>query len=753
MAEPVIQRTFAGGELAPVHHARADLAKYQQGAKTVKNFVVRKEGGVSNRAGTRFVEACKTTDAGTRLMRFTMSVTGFDILIEVGAGYFRFYASGERLEVSGVPAWSAVTNYVPGDLVSVAGVNYYAHTASLNQTPPNGSFWHALTGAIYEIPTPYALDDVFKWTQSGNVIDITHNDHVPRELVFVSTTRWVLQTVSTIPTIGPPGGTSGSAGAAGARTFAYVVTTAKAETYEESNPSAVITIVAAADPTEDAPHVLTWTAVTGAVEYYVYGDPYENGVFGFLGVAASTTFNDTGFIPDFSSTPPIPRNLFTSPGGFPATAARFQQRRFYANLSFAEGDAVYGSRSGFPANFGISSPLQDDDAVTFKVAGNNAHAVRYLIALKDGLILLTDGGEWTVTGGSGAKSPITPTSIDTEQETYVGIADDVRPAVIGNTILYLQARGTVMRELRFDQEVEGLAGKDLSIFASHLTGRGKTIVAMDYGQVPDSVIWCVRSDGRLLGLTYIPEEEVWGWHRHESLSNLPGETTATLGVFEDVCVVSEADEDIAYFIVARTIGGSTVRYIERLESRQIRDGFFATDAFFVDCGLSYSGVPANVFSGLDHLEGQIVAVLGDGAVVFNGDPTSALAASFTVTGGTITLTADVSVAHIGLPIRYADLELLDLDTAGSSVRDKKKRVVAVTLLVEHSARSFWIGPDTGSLTQYDQQLFEPAGFAFSGQLELTPTAMFTETGRVFIRQIDPLPITVLGVIPSVDLGG
>src|SRR6185436_20831633 len=95
-------------------------------------------------------------------------------------------------------------------------------------------------------------------------------------------------------------------------------------------------------------------------------------------------------------------------------------------------DGVFGSRTGFESNFGISTPLQDDDAITFRLAGNNHHPVRWLVSVKAGLILLTDGGEWTATGGNGPNTPMTPSSLFADQETYNGVAGNVRPVVIGD---------------------------------------------------------------------------------------------------------------------------------------------------------------------------------------------------------------------------------------------------------------------------------------------------------------------------------
>ncbi|HMG18859.1 MAG TPA: hypothetical protein VK573_09055, partial [Gemmatimonadales bacterium] len=611
MSDSIIERSFAAGELAPVLHARADLSKYTQGLRTCRNFVVRREGGVSNRPGFRFVAACKTDDFGTRLMRYVGSIAGESFLIEMGQGYFRFYQNGAPLEVTGVAPYDIGTDYVQGDLVEEADVIYYAKAATTGDTPPDASFWHPLTDALYEIPTPYALSQLPDWNQSGNVITLTHPAYPPYELICYDETTWVLQPVSTLPTLGAPQTVVGVAGAAGTLTYVYVVTAAADDTYEETNPSSPATIASCAVPTAAAPNTLSWAALTGAAEYYVYCDPFGNGVYGYLGTAISTSFNDTGVTPDFALSPPTAVVRFQSSGDYPSHSAMYQQRRFFANTDL-EPDAIWGSRTGFRNNFGISTPLQDDDAVTFRLAGNNQHPIRHMAALKAGLILLTDGGEWTITGGAGPKSPITPSSVDASQETYVGIAADVRPAVVGNAILYVQARGTILRDLQFEQQVEGLAGRDLTIFATHLFER-HTLTALDYQQVPHSIIWCVRDDGILLGLTYIPDQDIWGWHRHDSVS------VGFTSLFEDVCVLPELEEDALYVIVAREIDGDTVRYIERLERRDLRPGYIHATSFFVDSGLSYSGAPADVFSGLEHLEGQIVAVLADGIVLFDGD--------------------------------------------------------------------------------------------------------------------------------------
>jgi hypothetical protein len=193
--------------------------------------------------------------------------------------------------------------------------------------------------------------------------------------------------------------------------------------------------------------------------------------------------------------------------------------------------------------------------------------------------------------------------------------------------------------------------------------------------------------------------------------------------------------------VQRTIAGTLRRYIERLEPREIVN--FTLDAFFVDAGLTYNGVPVSVVSGLTHLEGQTVRVVGDGAVV---------PGTFVVTSGHVTLPAAYSIIHVGLPY-VPELETLDLDVSGGSVRDKQKKISSLALLIDKSSRGFLVGPDAAHLTPHKLDPWEPIASESSGQVRQTLLNGYGEKGRIFLRQPDPLPITVLGLIPNVDVGG
>jgi hypothetical protein len=225
------------------------------------------------------------------------------------------------------------------------------------------------------------------------------------------------------------------------------------------------------------------------------------------------------------------------------------------------------------ANFAISTPIEDSDSISFALAGRQVNVVKHLLDLAR-LLVFTTGSVLAVDGDQAGT--LTPSAINPRRVARQGIGR-LPPLEVNDAAIYVQGRGSIVRSLvpvEAGGAFGGYSGSNLCVFANHLFD-GYTVVDWDYAEEPSGVVWVVRSDGVLLGLTYLAEEQIWGWHRHD-----------TDGFVENVCVIPEGAEDRVYLVVRRTIGGATVRYVERMESR-----FFTAveDAWFVDCGLSYSG--------------------------------------------------------------------------------------------------------------------------------------------------------------------
>lgn len=584
----LIQRNFAGGELSPSVYARSDQVKYQTGLRTCLNFIIRKSGGVCNRPGTRYIAAARTPPIGQDpvygLLRFIFS-DDQTYIIEISPKRMRVIKNGALVTVSATPpVWSNAVTYANGVCVERFGSHYISLAAgNLNHDPDiSPTFWHLLPGAtaprVFEYPYAWesvgALGDMItpiRYQQSGDTLILALGGlYGPLRIVRSDDNVWYVEGYPVAPSVAAPTITGVTSGGAGANSYSYVVTAIADSTFEESMQSNTVTINAAAVPTSGAPHVVNFTG-TGT-EFDVYRA--LNGKFGFIGTATASPFNDVGYTPDMTITPPRTLNP-----GTPAVVAFVQQRLVMANMDAGgaspEPEKIVMSRTGKFTNFTNSLPSQDDDSVTFNLASKKISEVRAIF--EAGVpIIFTASGEWVLLGGG--DGTITPTTINAKQQSSNGTSSRCDPVQVDDTVIYVQARGSVVRDFKYSMEGDGYSGKDLSVYADHLF-KGHTIIALDYAQNPNSIIWALRDDGVLLGLSYLREHAVWGWHRH-----------TTDGEIKDIAVIPEGQEDVLYMVVKRTIAGRDVYYIERLEPRE---DTIVEDAFYVDCGLSYDGRNTN----------------------------------------------------------------------------------------------------------------------------------------------------------------
>lgn len=677
----ILQRSFAGGEMSPEMFGRLDDAKYQSGIAKCRNFITKPQGPAENRPGFAFVRAVKDSTQRVRLIPFTFSTTQ-TMVIEVGAGYFRFHTAGGTILASGAP---------------------------------------------YEVANPYAEADLFDlhYVQSADVMTIVHPGYAPRELRRLGATNWQLTTISFAASIAAPAApTLAAAGHTTVKyTYHYVVTAIDADGVSESAPSAASSVGGNLFET-GATVTISWTAVAGASRYNIY--KMQGGLYGYLGQTTGLSIVDDNIGPDLSKTPPIYDAVFGAAGDYPAAVSYHEQRRCFAGTTNRPQN-IWMTKSGTEANMSYSLPIRDDDRIAFRVAAREANTIRHIVPLTQ-LLLLTSAAEWRVTSVN--SDAITPSTISVRPQSYVG-ASNVQPAIINNTLIYGSARGGHVRELAYNWQANGFITGDLSLRASHLFDTFD-VLDMCYAKAPRPIVWFVSSSGKLLGLTYVPEQQVGAWHQHD-----------TDGVFESCTVVAEGAEDVLYCVIRRSIGGASVRYIERMASRQFDA---AADAFFVDCGLTYRGAPADTISGLGHLEGKTVSILADGAV----HPQRV------IVGGAITLDQAASVVHVGLPIT-ADLQTLPIAAPVDNGygQGRYKAINKVWLRVWRSSGIF-IGPDADKLTEAKQRTTEPFGTPpalKSEEIQVMLTPSWADSGQVFVRQSDPLPLTIVSMTAEVALGG
>lgn len=677
------QRSFGGGEVTPEFFGRIDDAKYQTGAALVRNFLILPHGPAANRPGFAYVRAVKDSSKKTRLIEFEYSTTQ-TFAVELGAGYFRFHTQGGTL---------------------------------MNGESP------------YEIANPYAEADLFDihYVQSADVLTLVHPNYAPRELRRLGALNWQLTTISFVPTMTAPTGVTATATQATSpsnlTTQRYKVTTIGEDGLDQSLASASAECTNNLNQT-GAYNTISWTAVAGAKRYNVYKQ--SNGLYGYMGQTDGTSFTDDNITADIATTPPEQFNPFSGAGNYPGAASYFEQRRCFAG-TINKPQNIWMTRPGTESNLSYSLPTREDDSINFRVAAREANTIRHIVPLSN-MVLLTSSAEWRVTSLN--SDAITPSTISVRPQSYIG-ASNVQPLIVNNNLIYSAARGGHVRELAYNWQANGYITGDISLRAPHLFD-GLEIRDAAYAKSPQPICWFVSSNGKLLGLTYVPEHQVGAWHHHD-----------TDGEFESVCAVSEGAEDAVYAIVRRTINGQSVRYVERMGSRLFSD---PADAFFVDCGATYDGAPNDTISGLSFLEGKTVNILADGAV----HPQRV------VTGGSITLDVEASKVQIGLPIE-ADLNTLPLAMQIDSGfgQGRYKNINKVWIRV-HESSGIFVGPTADKLTEAKQRTTEPWGSPPALKSEEIPvmlTPSWADSGQVFIRQSDPLPLTIVSLTMEVAIGG
>jgi hypothetical protein len=489
--------------------------------------------------------------------------------------------------------------------------------------------------------------------------------------------------------------------------------------------------------------------------------------------------------------------------GYPSRVEFYKDRLVFAS-STSSPQTVWMSKAANYTDFGRSTPLQDDDAITAVLNARQVNAIQDLVALQK-LLILTTGGEWLTTENQ--DGVLAPSTIGFDFQSYIG-SSSIPAILIGKSAIFVQNRGYIVRDIGYRFEDDGYVGDNLTTFSSHLT-EGKAIVSAAYQQIPYSIVWFVREDGVLLAMTYVKEQNVVGWTQME-----------IDGLVESIAVIPEGGEDSLYLSINR----NGTRFIERLNTRLIDD---VREGIFLDAALTYDGrnttaktltvtgstwavgdsvtvtasastfvvgdvgdvvvmgytdgfnarllitaytsatvvtatietpidttlratattdwgIARDVMSGLDHLEDETVGILSDGFVQEQQ----------VVASGSITLGSHGVLVHVGLPY-LSDFETLTVNVPGNETTRMRNKAIKRVGVILQDSRSIFAGSDADHLTEYeprnDESMVSPPALV-NGVAQIWISSDFEENGRVFIRQSDPLPMAILGVIPEVEFG-
>jgi hypothetical protein len=730
---------FNAGEFSPALEGRTDLAKYPHACKLIENFLLLSQGPAQRRGGSRYVAPVKNESNRGWLVRFEFNATQAFIL-EFGDLYVRFYTD---------------------------------HGYVLN------------VGVPYEIVSPYAIADLtnadgscaLQFVQSGDVVYLAHSSEAVKAytLTRFANTNWVFAEYA--PNQGPfleENGTTTTVIASA--TTGAITLTASAATFVATDVGRLVRLQVQnlnVKPWEAGKVYAindlarfdgkTYKALTAATSGSAPPTHEQGNAFdGQAGV--QWAYQDAGYgiarITAFTS------NLIVSATVIQDAANGLNQipADAVANASTRWRLGAWSATSGYPSSvtfflnrlhwgFGLrwaasvpndfANMSQDffgettiDAAIVEQVQAQDVNAIEWMEGV-DRLVIGTGGGEFVV-GPQTTNEAYGPGNISIVKQSKQRVRA-VQPVLAGNSVVYVQRAGRKLLSLDYVIERDKFASTDLAVLAERITRTG--IIATAFQGEPHQIVWCLLGNGKLIGFTYNQEQEVTGWHRHpiggsgfvESIASIPA---------------PDGNREELWLIVRRTINGATHRYVEYFErpwegpDQDGTEGDDQADAFYVDSGLTYDGASTTTITGLDHLEGETVQILADGAV----QPDK------TVSGGAITLTRSASKVQVGLQAiaRLVPMRLEGGNPEGTS-QGKLSRItdLVIRFVDTLGGKAGLMGRTLDAISfRSPSTLMGSAEAIRSGDFHMTFPGDWERDEFLEIRQEQPLPMTVAALMPN-----
>lgn len=808
-ASPIINALNAG-EWSPLLDGRTDLAGYSASASKMENFIPSIQGPAIKRGGTGFVRAVKDSTDRTWLVPFvkardtayqiefgdlycrfyqdrspvlnavTKSITGITAANPpVVTSATHGYSDGQEIFISGVVGmteinnrWFIVANKTAGtyELTTIHGDNvdgsaYTAYTSG------------GTSGTPYEIVSPYSAAALVNtagelnidYVQTGDILYITDRAGLlePRKLSRTSATSWAFSTVQ--PDAGPWNAlpTAGVASMYASAATGTITLTIVAGTFQASDVGSLYRldqeIIISTQPWETSKSITAGdyrrsegkeykaatTGTTGTdIPAHTGGTVSDGGVdwdyvspgYGIARITAQagttatatvlTTFPQT-LIGSGNATTLFRSSAWSTNKGYPTCVTFFRER-----ICYGHGQNLYFSNAGRFDDFSIDyfGEVLAESAITITVQSSQANEI---VGLTEGNVLTvnTIGSEFIVTAPSTA-NPFGPNNVALSQQTAYG-SRPIRPIRIGESVLFLQASGRKVRSMQFTFEVDNFTAPDMTVRAAHITI--PSIIGWARQEEPYQTVWAIRSDGELLSFAFDQTQQVRAWARHL--------IAGTDAVVESVSVIPSPDgeRDDVWLVVSRTINGGTYRYIEYIQTEYLT-GDDQEDAKYGDSMLTYDSTAATTVYGFDHLEGETVGVLADGAAT----------PDVVVSNGEVTIAEAASVQQIGLRFTATyGMNRIDAGAGDGTSQAKTKRMTDVAFRVIETLGGSAGPSETNADDIPELNYRNPATLMgsppalFTGDALLSWPGGYETDGRIYYMNDTMFPCTLAAIMPQI----
>lgn len=592
---------FDSGEISPLMMGRVDSDRYKSALGKCFNWIPTLQGPILRRPGTTYVAQVKNSTQKVRLIPFSFSTTQSYVL-EFGPLYIRFW-----------------TNY--GQLLS--------------------------NGSPYELISPYTANDLalLKFTQSADVLYVVHPNYAPMKLQRFDVTTWQLNAITFVdgpylpinstPITMTPSAASGTAVTVTAGPAQSITSITFTGSGAFGSLGTAVLNIPNHGWTKSMPISISGVAGTGATDinqYWGTGNVQIQDANNI--VISSGSFNSSlagtgGTLtpaPFLNAGPIIRIENGTTWGWGTITAASAPYTTATVNVKSAFGGVTASTSwrvglwsannypscvgfhedrlgfSGTPSNpqrldmsntadyenfapSAASGTVVDSNACNFSLNASDVNAIEWLSSDEKGMLAGSTRAEWIIRPSVNAEA-ITPTNVNAKRSTKWG-SNAVQAIQIGKATLHVMRGGRRLRELVYSFYIDGFSSTDLTELAEHITGTG--VIDIGYTAIPYPIIWLLRNDGALLGMTYDRDFQQLrvGWHWHQLGGQSDG--AGTPPVIENICIIPSPDgsRDDVWMVVNRWIGGATVRTVEYM-TKVFEDIDLQQNAFHLDCGLTYN---------------------------------------------------------------------------------------------------------------------------------------------------------------------
>ncbi len=411
-----------------------------------------------------------------------------------------------------------------------------------------------------------------------------------------------------------------------------------------------------------------------------------------------------------------------------------EYRGFPWCCGFHAGRLAFGGSNTYPTGLWLSVAgdyenfLRGDDdesSIFIELAGEETNEIQWLASMRD-MIIGTTGSEWIVKSNSAVKG-LTPASIEARIVSYFG-SEYIRPLTLSNALVFVQRKGHRLIEWTWDGDAA--TGTNLTLMSPHVGNGGIHQIAFAGDPIP--TIWAVNGDGYLCGLTYDREQQVLAWHLHTT----DGEDTSNAQFESVACLYGEKTGDDEVYVIVNRDG---IRSVERFRPSSWTD---IEDCYYVDSGLTYDGTPRNAFTGLTHLIGREIQVLADGV------PYTATVDS----EGGFSLPVGVTASKVHAGLAYTSVfqpMRLDVDGVLGPHVGRNKSVKQMNVRVSKSAGMRW----SCDGSEYDLQETSATPTLVTDDLKIDATTGFSSDPEVTIKQVQPLPLTIDGIVMYFEVTG